>query len=306
MSLSTIDPLSKQFWTNYVTTAQYSMGQELHAEVNQKVYDRATQNHVISSTYRPLIINYTDKSWNWDWSTKTTTIVQPTAAAPEKKKTDKEKNEESAKWAMIIGPIVAIAAAFASGYAWKAYSRQTQTANYTNEVQAQAFNALPRTPVRQSILQLLDHQSQIDSMNSSKITNYFYASIALLIGGGTLAAGGFAAVPMLITAGYVILVASAVIALANLGYHWNDQADLRPHYIAIAGDKDQRVQGLADVILNQLTTCEENMQSSYEVPPAYSPLRGYAPLYPDLYNSAWQMPSYAAPSAPPADGVELL
>jgi hypothetical protein len=304
MSLSTIDPLSKTFWTNYVTTAQYGTGQELHAAVNPAVYDRATQNHVISPTYRPIIFKYTDKSLNFDWSTRNTTIVHPPAAAPERKKTDKEKKEESAQKAMALGTLVAMAAAFIVAKTYKTWSAQQGTTTYLAEVQTQAFNALPRTPVKQSILQLLDHQSQIDSTNNSRITNYFYAAIALLVGGGTLAVGGFAAVPMLITAGYVTLLVSAMIAAANLGYHWNDQADLRPHYIAIAGDKDRRTQGLADVILNQLATYNENMQNPYDAPPpSYSP-HVYAPLYPDLYNSAWQIPSAAIPSAPPADAVD--
>lgn len=310
-SITTIEPLSKQFWIGHVTTAQEEAGRCLGGKANEAVYQERVRTKTISAKYRPIYFNYsyTDRSWNWGWITRNTTIFAPPAAAPaaapERKKTKEEKEEESARQAQLLGSVAFVGAAGLAACLWKTCFSQQQTANYTNEVQTQAFNALPRIPVKQSILQLLDHQSQIDSLNSSRITNYFYAAIALLIGSGTLAAGGFAAVPMLITAGYVIMVVSAAMAAANLGYHWNDQADLRPHYIAIAGDRDRRVQGLADVILNQLTTCEENMQSIFEQPPAsFSPARGYAPLYPDLYNSAWQIPSSAVPSAPPIDQVD--
>jgi hypothetical protein len=286
--MATILPSNtKSFWTAYVTTAQYDAGKFLHAETNERVFQAAQREERISAKYRPIVLNY--NPWNWDWSTHNTTIIQ-SSSPPPAKKTEKDKQEERAGWAKVVGSIIAIGAAFLVGYAYTPYSRQKETAEYTKDVYY-AANLLPE-PIRGTFQNLIYHQIKIDDINSAKVNKYFYSAVGLLIGGGALAVGGFGVIPWLMTAGQITLVASIVLTALNLGLHWNDKELLSKHYVAILGNPQTQVQGVADYALQQLAPYNEHMM--LPTAPSAPPL--YEALYPEYYNAQWGIPLAYAPN----------
>lgn len=280
MSALFINPASKTFWTRYITTAQYEAGQILNAKVSEAAYAKKSQH--IAPDCRPIVLNYTDRSWNWDWSSRQTTVVHP--PRPQVMTAEEEKKEQRAHRAKIAGSLISIGGAFLAGYTYQAYARHNKTLQITQEVY-NASRSIPGSPAKTPIKSLVYHQLQIDQLNCAKVNNYFYATIALLTGGALIATGGFAVIPWMITAGEVTLVASAIIAALNLGLHWNDGDEIRKYAAAIAGHKGQHGIGLADDALIKMINLDERMlevRASAPPPP-------YEALYPDLYH----------PSAPP-------
>jgi hypothetical protein len=155
--------------------------------------------------------------------------------------------------------------------------------------------------VFQDIRVLTEHQLQIDELNTSRINKYALAALGVLVAGLLLLSGGWIAASVLITAGQVTLLASAIFAAATYLVHWNDDSEIRGHYEAILGS--QQNMGLADKILIGLRTKDANMQSDYAPPPG--PVPDYQPLYPDQFPPLADAPAdEAIPNEPPPAYVE--
>lgn len=324
---------SREFWTNYVTTAQYEAGTELGLNPVQGAVQRAKEANVIQEQHRPNIANYNPiiinySPWNWSWgSNNVVNNAQPAQRSQE------ERDAESASQAAIIGTIFAIVGAFLATYTYKKYLRQEATCRRSLEVAA----ALPRQPaiprqaevpiapgadlrevvgagedpLLENIRVLVGHQRAIDELNTARIHKYAIAAIMLFGGGFTLAIGGFAAIPVLMTMGKIALLASALIAAGTLGWHWDDSETLRPSYEAIVSRNNNPNPGLADRILINLPTRPENnvfrlinQQNAPAGAPQDNP-PAYQPLYPIINGDGLQQWIYAQPAAdaPPAYAI---
>lgn len=282
---------SKAYCTNYVTTAQYDAGMYLGANADAPAVAQALQNGAINAIFRPIIINYTAPRWNFDFSS------HAAPAAPERAKTKEERDQETADWAKVVGSVIAVVGAFAFALIYKNYADQSETLSNTQEVHRQVAGWHNHADVtHRDIYQLTQRQLQIDELNASRISKYTLAVIGVLAGGLLMAVGGFAVATTLITAGEIVLLASAILAAFTLGWHWNDDASIRKHYEAIAGRVGPGAHlGLADKILTALPALDANMNSlaAYDRPPQY------VPLFPDLYQADAPPPPYVVePSAP--------
>lgn len=270
----------------------------------------------------PLTFVYQDNSWNffsdrsWNW------ISMPSSASAEssKKKTKKEEEQESAGRALCVGIIGTLFFAWHATKSIRSMTEWAETVALANSARITAFNLTQDQDVQASrkhqqlfldLTDLVKTYLTVIEAEYSKVRNYAIASSVALAGSLALVAGGYFVASGLITAGYVSLVAAAVLALANCGWHWDDTKVKQACYVLIGcqESQDKIVQGLFDKVKTQL----EQMGEVLTPPPAYQhdapipdyvPVQQYVPvedanyykpLYPVLppYNSAY------APSAPP-------
>ncbi len=269
----TIKIQSKKFLEDYTITAQANAGTDLNIDPNPAEFDRVK--HQISAEYRPIILNYTDQSWNWDLSSHLhgVSVAPLPSSAPKTEKERKEAEEEAranrAKW---LGFLIAGISAFLTGKTWTSYRRYTNTFSYTQKVHQAVTEYLSqeqKPEVYSDFKSLVDRQLKVDSLNAGKAKSYFLAALGTFIGGGVLAVGGFAVIPWVITAGQVILVVSVTFALFNLGVHWDDKATIRQH--------NQEIVKLANQILVMLLACDDDMNlASWSAPQP-----SFVPIYPN-------------------------
>lgn len=154
----------------------------------------------------------------WDWSTHNTTIINNAPAAVPRQRTEKDKQEDSARTALLIGGVVASVAAFAVGYFYNQYTDEAQAVKEARQV----HNMGLRQGVPAPLTRLIDRREAIHERNYANSRNKLASSALIFVGGLSAVVGGLAVAPVLITAGYTVLFAGTFFALLNLGLHWSD------------------------------------------------------------------------------------
>ena len=64
MAPNDIKLLSRPFIEGYVQTALYDAGTYLQAKADEEAIKASFEKKEIEGAYRPIILNYTDNSWN--------------------------------------------------------------------------------------------------------------------------------------------------------------------------------------------------------------------------------------------------
>lgn len=229
-------------------------------------------------------INY---SRGWDWSSHTTTIINNAPVAAPRAKTDKEKQDDSARVAMWIGGIAAGVMAFAVGYLYNQYADESQALNEAPRVKSiGSFHAIP-----EEVKSLFNARVKIHERNYTNSRNRLLASVVVLTGGVSAFVGGLTVTPMLITAGYTALFAGTVFGLLNLGLHWLDADKNQDACVRILHGKSGKP-ALVTEALAALKRVDENLDE-LESPPSYQQSLLDIPVYPE----------YLLPSAPPKGQV---
>ena len=273
-----MDVKSKSDWISYIQTAQLDAGEFLKVpNVNVGKVQQVKQSHWYP--FRPIILNYTDNSWNWgSWGRSTTHIHHyPAPSKTTRKEREEEKKQEQANLAKVVGSIMLIAGGFLTGLLYTTYNRYYQTFKNTVAVDKEldkAFNSrtMPNTFPGSQVKKILVEQKQIDSRNINRVRNYGIAALAFTAGGAAMVAGGFAVIPAYITAGKIAALVAAAFAAINCGLHWYDKEDNRKSYTSILS--------VADTVLSQLYALNENLTAPQQAYQSSYPAQER--LYPDL------------------------
>lgn len=276
-----MDVRSKSDWISYVQTAQLDAGEFLKVKnVNPAKVEQVKQSHWYP--FRPVILNYTDNSWNWgSWGRPVTQIHhhhynQPATSQTSRKEREEEKKQKEAEFARIVGSILVIAGGFLTGLLYTTYSRYNQTHNNTVAVDKEldrAFNSrmIPNPFPGRAVKTLLGEQKLIDSRNIGRVRNYGLAALTFTSGAAAMATGGFAVIPAYILAGKIATIASLAFAAINCGLHWYDKEDNRKSY--------EKIIVQADSVLTQLHALNEDLTTPQQ---AYQNYSTQDKLYPDL------------------------
>ncbi len=220
----------------------------LNAKINKAALD---SNLEASSNFSGLrSFTVIDNSWNWGWGGPT-----PAPNIHGAPKTERERDEEKARIAAFIGSVVAGVFAFITAITYKSYSADKKVFTETGRIRQHALDHfwdvsvdnISEKNLRRSFFNLMKAQLEIDILKYQKSSDRFYTSLAMLVGGATLASGGILMVPFLMTAGKVVLLVSTLVGLFGLGSHWNDSDAIIAKQREIVGTRDQL--GLADEVL---------------------------------------------------------
>ena len=279
--------INNDFVKGMTLSIQYEAAKNSCVRVNESRREEHVGAGFISSTFRaPIVV--IDRGW--DWSSRTTTVINNFNGPAPLRETKEEKDEKEAGTAAVVGSFVAVGGAALASYTYSLYSTQKEALskieNIAKVIRTSSDKTLPADVIN-NFTNLIGVQLDIDRLKVSKITNYFLASLGLLIGGVSLASGGFLMIPLLMTAGKITLLASAMGAAFNFGAHFNDRAKLAEYYEAILGDGN-KVLGLADAILRELqaTPCPPPSSSADLLAGATAPpVTEYHSLTPDNYAS---------------------
>lgn len=284
----------REFWTSYVRTVQYEAGKELGLNANDEVVNRDKQAGHIAEAQRPNIANYNPivfnwNPWIWNWGSNNRVVVQQRAQSREEQQA--ERDEARAAQARVIGSVVAFVGTLLAAYTVKKFTRQYATNSHSYQVSQRIAGWNDHDPLIRDIKELVTHQRAIDELNAWRIGKYALAAFALFAGGTTLAIGGFAAIPALMTAGTITILVSALIAAGTFAWHWDDAAELGPHYDAIAHNPREGGFPLAERILRDLPGRMPNSifhtnEPQPNAPDAPQP--AYEHLYPVLNQAGLQ------------------
>ncbi len=267
---------SKNSLEEYVRTAEFRAGRALNLPVLRHVNDAFVQRH-INPSHCPLVLNYTDRSWNWDWSSRPTTIIQSAPAAP---KSEKEKEEERlSKW-KVIGGILTIGAAGLFAFTLKPALRTYQTVQKTREASREALPPALTAPMKHALRTLIKNELEIDETLYDKTRSYAIAAFGCLASAAAITIGAFAAASALITAGQILLIASVAAGVFATVYYWNTDQELSSSY--------QNVVRSAQVLLQGLPHYNDHMY------PLAQP-----PHYEYVASAFFNLPPGLKPSAPP-------
>lgn len=265
--------ISPEYVRGMTLSIQYEAAQQKKKPINETV--RQAAQNTISPAYRPCIVthNYYGSTGGLFGGGNTTVInniVNPSTPAPKSQKQEAtQKREDDARKFAVIGSILSIVGAAFAGYSYSLVTAQRASLHKIQEVK-DVLSKGSETTVSNKVLpnftKLVNTQLEIDTLNTQKITHYFLAAVGMLAGGLALASGGFMMVPALMTSGKVILLLSAIGAALNWGLHLNDDSKLSKSYAVILGDKNQKIESLADLILKQLH--EEEQKKKEELNPS--------------------------------------
>lgn len=282
--------ISSEFVRGMTTSIQYEAATKRQEALNETA--RSTAAAWISPTYRPLTFvtqnNYSSTGGVFGGGNTTVNHIvnNPTHVAKGKK----EKEEDSAQTAVIVGSILSVIGAALVGYGYSLVTAQRESLHMIRDVRDALYNG-ERGGVSREVLndfaRLVTVQQEIDELNTQKITHYFLAAVGMLAGGVALASGGFMMVPVLMTAGKITLLLSAVGGALNWGLHCNDDRKISKNYMMILGDQSRGIQGLADRILSAL--------HAEQAPEGRGASHAYVPLVPGTYVSGGPISSDCPP-----------
>lgn len=215
---------SHRCWLEFVAASQVEAREFLGKPVSRSAPKSLNWLPTAISSYRPVHLHYVDNRLNLDLSSHRTIVVQ---AHP---KTEKEKQEEEAKGASILGTIAMAVSGFLLGKGYATYQAQSAALETSSEiVQGFKSNSLPTNLVLE-LRQYAENINKIDQLRFSWTQKKMLILVGAFLGGAMLAAGGFAMIPAWITAGKVALVITAVFGAVALGLHWEDNDKIKRIY----------------------------------------------------------------------------
>jgi len=285
---------SRAFWQNLVTTIQIDAAEHLHVPATE------TSRHLLQTIpQNPLTFNYTYAPTVWDWSTHTTTVVNHNSQSrPEEhadtEQTEEQRTQQQARTATLVGTIVGLGAAFATGILCNDFFSKKEIVDYSSQIKEALLASLPQMvnrPIFADLYALINARNQIDARNYENVRNQLISTVVALVGAISAVAGGVMVYSALITAGYIAMIGGALFFLLNLGLHWRDEANNKRVYQAIVGytrnptlgeEGPQRVEGLAEKVSRQFLTYTDqmlNLVSSEYLLPQYEPLYPVLPRY---------------------------
>jgi len=286
---------NKEWWQKFTTTALDDAGQYFEVVADKALRDKERAEGRIDASYRPIILNYTDRSWNWDFSSRVTnTVVVKKESKETLEAKEKREEEEAETRAKVIGVGSLLGALGILGWAYRHYERHQQTVQYTEEVRGKLLAYQPIHPdLKDDLLQLVWRLQTIDTLSRDKMQWYVRAACVGVAGGISLVLGGFRVTPFwTIKMGYLGAIAAAAAGVFNLAYRWGNGEEIKKHYRVILGGNGTK--GLAHMILENLEQYDPQLISPMKITSTDLP-----PLYPSCHNPAWANPPHLLiPSAP--------
>ncbi len=237
-----IDPHSRQFWVGYVMTIQHNAGVCLGKRINQYIFEERILNDSISDQYRPQHLSYfSNKYFQAAFQ-----IVQSMGCfvhTSKVLKVVKELDNEGQPF----------------------FVRGEET---LKRIEAQ-------TKLKQDLAELVKQQFEVDKLNGGKGVDYCLAVLMALTGICLFAIGKLTRISRISAIGQEALTCSVLAAAISFARHSGDEKKIRKAYEAIVGDKD--IRGLADTVLLQLDSFDQEMKYLSRPSPACS----YQPLWYD-------------------------
>jgi hypothetical protein len=215
---------------NYVYAAQRDAGEYLGKKAEEATLQLLERENRFNLGYRPhATYIYRDTTVCFCPSA----YPAPAPAYRVGRRDEKEKEEDRAATACVIGTVITVVGAFLFGRAYETYAAQSEKLSYTNGVLESLDHQFVQPglePIKGRVKDLVKEQNALDQLNYAKVRNYAIAAFAVLAGGIALLCGGLAVVSALITIGIIGVVAGAAFAAFNLATHWNDEEKIKKHY----------------------------------------------------------------------------
>ena len=139
----------------------------------------------------------------------------------------KESGDSKNNTALFIGIILTLGTIFIFGTLWRGYKIASNNLNETQKIK-DIFDVCEKkqddTYLNAHLNKLLEKQLKIDTEILQKQKNYLGSTVLVLTGGISLAIGGLASIPLLITAGIITAIIGGAITLSNVGYFsWKNE-----------------------------------------------------------------------------------
>lgn len=189
----------RQFWIGYVNRAKENARGDLSSRVSRSYESSSAP----SINYSPNIISIGNS-----YSSSTPS--------------QSEQNEENHTSAKVIGSVVVIVGSALVGF----FGKQLAVARENLSISETAYENLeavqPRTDVADDLHNFVGIQRAIEEMTVSKLAQRVIALVGLVISGGLIAAGAFAAIPILIKVGTILAIVALAGAAFSIAWNWSD------------------------------------------------------------------------------------
>ena len=179
----------------------------------------------------PINIQYTDNSWNWGgwWRTQPTIVIQQ-PVAPQPKKTEEEKKEETANQMKWVGTGIALIGTAILAHTAKRLSCAYQAARNTRAIEQEVMKIScynqDSCAIQLTLLDVVRCRKEIDQEDLAKLRAYTLSILGIVAGGTAMLIGGFmVSIPLATTGQILCIISVAGLIFASIWY-WSDSENV--------------------------------------------------------------------------------